>query len=57
MEQAIPLEFVDFDPNVEETGDISTLSAEQYLSWVRTQAQNLPSGEFYYSSFCPFLLL
>jgi hypothetical protein len=45
MEPALPLDYVEFDPHVEHTGDISDMSAEQYLSWVRSQASNLPSGE------------
>jgi hypothetical protein len=44
MEQALPIKFVDYDLSVEETGDISQMSAEQYLSWVSQQANNLPSG-------------
>ena len=44
MEPALPLDYVEFDPHVEHTGDISEMSAEQYLSWVRTQASSLPSG-------------
>lgn len=35
MEQALPLDDVLFDPSVEETGDISNMTAEEYLSWVR----------------------
>ena len=45
MEQpALPLpdDDVVFDPSVEETGDISNMSAEQYLAWVRHQANALP---------------
>mmetsp|Transcript_7823 Transcript_7823/g.11689 ORF Transcript_7823/g.11689 Transcript_7823/m.11689 type:complete len:397 (+) Transcript_7823:1-1191(+) len=43
MEAAIPVEYVEYDPTVEETGDISLMSADQYLSWVRKQAENLPA--------------
>eukprot|EP01035_Chromulina_nebulosa_P030520 gene30520-40551_t len=43
MEPALPVDYVEFDPHVEHTGDISEMSAEQYLSWVRSQASNLPS--------------
>ena len=42
MEQALPLDFESYDPQIEITGDISSLTAEQYLSWVRKQAENLP---------------
>lgn len=35
MEKALPVEDVDFDPNVEFTGDVSSMSPEEYLSWVR----------------------
>ena len=44
MEAAIPVEFAEYDPTVEETGDISLMSADQYLSWVRKQAETLPAG-------------
>lgn len=43
MDAALPLEFVEYDESVEETGDVSEMSAEQYLSWVRTQASTLPA--------------
>ena len=43
MERVLPLdEYVAFDSSVEDTGDISNMTAEQYLSWVRFQAQELP---------------
>jgi hypothetical protein len=35
MEKALPLDFVDYDPAVEISGDISKMSALEYLSWVR----------------------
>ena len=43
MERALPIdEFVPFDSSVEDTGDISNMTAEQYLSWVRFQANEMP---------------
>ena len=43
MERALPIdEYVPFDSSVENTGDISNMTAEQYLSWVRYQANELP---------------
>ena len=33
---------VPFDSSVEDTGDITNMTAEQYLSWVRRQACELP---------------
>ncbi len=42
MEKALPLDVVDYDPSVEESGDVSNMTAEQYLSWVRYQASCLP---------------
>lgn len=43
MERALPMdEYIPFDSSVEETGDISNMTAEQYLSWVRYQANELP---------------
>jgi len=42
IEAAIPLESVPYDPIVNETGDISSMTAEQYLSWVRDQAASMP---------------
>lgn len=43
MEQVLPLEYVDLDfKTIEVSGDISNLTAEEYLSFVRYQAQNLP---------------
>jgi survival of motor neuron protein-interacting protein 1 len=42
MEVALPLESVDFDKSVEATGDISNMTAEEYLSWVRYQSEQLP---------------
>lgn len=43
MEPCLPVEFVQFDETVEITGDVSQMSAEQYLSWVRSQSSRLPS--------------
>ena len=43
MERALPIdEYVAFDSSVEDTGDISNMTAEQYLSWVRYQADEMP---------------
>lgn len=42
MEKALPLELVAFDSAKAESGDISDMSAEEYLSWVKHQADNLP---------------
>ena len=43
MERALPIdEYVAFDSSVEDTGDISNMTAEQYLSWVRYQANEMP---------------
>jgi Survival motor neuron (SMN) interacting protein 1 (SIP1) len=43
MEKALPVtDYVAFDSSVEATGDISNMTAEQYLSWVRYQANELP---------------
>ena len=43
MERALPvMDYVAFDSSVEDTGDISNMTAEQYLSWVRRQACELP---------------
>ena len=42
MEQALPLDDVEFDMNVEATGDVTNMTAESYLSWVRYQANQLP---------------
>lgn len=43
MERALPIdEYVPFDSSVEDTGDISNMTAEQYLSWVRYQANEMP---------------
>jgi len=42
MEAALPLEATEYDPSVEETGDVSEMTAEQYLSWVRHQASQIP---------------
>lgn len=43
MEKALPvMDYVAFDSSVEDTGDISNMTAEQYLSWVRYQANELP---------------
>lgn len=36
------MDYVAFDSSVEATGDISNMTAEQYLSWVRYQANELP---------------
>lgn len=43
MEPCLPVEYVHFDETVEITGDLSKMSAEQYLSWVRSQSSRLPS--------------
>ena len=42
MEKALPLELVEFDLAKAESGDLSNMSAEEYLSWVKHQADNLP---------------
>ena len=42
MEKALPLETVSFDHEKAESGDISKMSAEEYLSWVRHEAESLP---------------
>ena len=43
MEPALPIdEEVTFDPSVETTGDISNMTVEQYMAWVRYQANALP---------------
>ena len=42
MEPVLPIKLSDFDANVEYTNDISGMTAEQYLSWVRVQADKLP---------------
>jgi Survival motor neuron (SMN) interacting protein 1 (SIP1) len=42
MDQALPVDDVEFDMSVEVTGDISSMSAEQYISWVRCQARGIP---------------
>eukprot|EP01041_Mallomonas_annulata_P002008 gene2007-3902_t len=42
MEQALPIFDCDFDSLAFESGDLSALSAEQYLAWVRHQAEQLP---------------
>ena len=43
MEPALPLDDgVAFDPSVETTGDISNMTVEQYMAWVRYQANALP---------------
>lgn len=44
MDPVLPVFDVAFDPNVEETNDISDMSVEEYLSWVRHQAKALPEG-------------
>eukprot|EP01038_Epipyxis_sp_PR26KG_P012487 gene12487-16753_t len=43
MEPVLPLDEVDFDHSVEQTGNIDNMSAEEYLSWVRYQANALPA--------------
>lgn len=43
MDAVLPVPFVDFDHNVYENGDISQMSCEQYMSWVRHQAENMPT--------------
>ena len=40
---ALPISHVAFDHSVEQTGDVSNMTAEQYMSWVRHQAQQLPA--------------
>lgn len=42
MEKALPLELVAFDLAKAESGDLSNMSAEEYLSWVKHQADSLP---------------
>jgi len=42
MEQALPTNDCYFDPKLIEAGDITSLTAEQYLSWVRHEAERLP---------------
>ena len=42
MEQVLPFKKVTYDHSVEQTGDISNMSAEEYISWVRDQAASLP---------------
>ena len=43
MERVLPvIDHVAFDSSFEETGDITNMTAEQYLSWVRRQACELP---------------
>ena len=44
MEPALPIDDdgVTFDPSVETTGDISNMTVEQYMAWVRYQANALP---------------
>ena len=39
----LPVEDVEYDHSVEETGDISNMTPEQYLAWVRDQASKLPA--------------
>jgi hypothetical protein len=43
MEQALPIYEVEYDASVDDTGDISNLTAEQYMSFVRRQAKSIPS--------------
>eukprot|EP01040_Poterioochromonas_malhamensis_P011826 gene11826-12903_t len=43
MDPVLPLELIPFDETVELTGDVSQMSVEQYMSWVRVQAKRLPS--------------
>lgn len=43
MERALPvMDHVAFDSSVDDTGDITNMTAEQYLAWVRRQACELP---------------
>lgn len=42
MEQALPVNDCFFDEDIIQSGDISSLTAEEYLSWVRYQAEQLP---------------
>jgi hypothetical protein len=35
MDPVLPVENVPFDETVEITGDISNMTVEQYMSWVR----------------------
>lgn len=35
MDPVLPLELIPFDETVELTGDVSQMSVEQYMSWVR----------------------
>jgi hypothetical protein len=42
MEQVLPFENVPYDETVNLTNDISHMSAEQYLSWVRDQSAKMP---------------
>ena len=42
LSQALPVVMVPFDESVEVTGDVSNMSFEQYMSWVRTQANRMP---------------
>ncbi len=43
METALPVENVPYDHSVEETGDVSEMTAEEYLSWVRDQSARMPA--------------
>jgi hypothetical protein len=43
MDQVLPIQDVPYDESVEVTGDVSALSAEEYLSWVRAQSQRMPN--------------
>ena len=42
MDPVLPIIDVEYDASIEVTGDISNFTAEQYLSWVRHQANRLP---------------
>lgn len=42
MEQVLPFKKVAYDYSVTQTGDVSNMSAEEYISWVRDQAESLP---------------
>ena len=43
MEAVLPVSKVAFDAAAAESGDVSNMTAEQYMSWVRAQAEGLPS--------------
>ena len=43
MEPVLPFQNVPYDKSVEDTGDISNMSAEEYFSWVRDQSSKMPA--------------